>query len=100
MPNIDKNLKRAIKNATLELCCGDRTLKERLAAAIQTLDGFLGKREAWPPGLQARMQDISDVLKSAGLNADVVGLMDASDARRLAERILHLYADCVSPGPQ
>jgi len=89
---VDKHLKDAIKVTTLELCCGDRLLKARLMSAIRSL----GRREAWPVSLYARVQDISDALKSAGTGEAAIDGMELSDMRQLAERVLHLYADCHS----
>lgn len=97
MPDIDNQLKQAIKVATLELCCGNGTLRDRLAFAVRSLDGYLGQRESWPPALMIRAQNISDALKSAESAEAAIAQMDASALRRLAERILHLYADCSSP---
>lgn len=91
---LDKHLKNAIKVAALELCCGDQLLKERLTGAIRALDGFLGRRETWPAVLTSRAQDISDSLKSAATAEAAIAGMDLPDVQRLAERILHLYADC------
>jgi len=96
MPKIDKHLQQSIKFATLELCCGDRPLKERLTLAIRSLDRFLGRREAWPAALYARVQDISDELKSPDAVGTALDAMALSDMQQLAERILHLYADCNS----
>ena len=93
---VDKHLKDAIKVTTLELCCGDRLLKARLMSAIRSLDRSLGRREAWPVSLYARVQDISDALKSAGTGEAAIDGMELSDMRQLAERVLHLYADCHS----
>lgn len=97
MSKNDKHLKEAIKVAALELCCGDQLLRERLRSAIRALDRFLGRREAWPDALYARVQDVSDKLKSADTGEIAVDRMSISDVRRLAERILQLYADCHSP---
>lgn len=97
MSKIDKHLKQSIKVATLELCCGDQPLKERLTSAIRSLDRFLGRREAWPAALYARAQDISDELKPPDAGGTALDAMVLSDMQRLAERILHLYADCNCP---
>jgi len=90
----DKHLKGAIKSATLELCCGDQPLRQRLSLALRFLDSFLGKREEWPPALFSRSQDISDEFKGAESVEEAIEAMDFTRVERLAERILHLYADC------
>lgn len=96
MSTIDQGLKKAVKAATMELCCADALLKDRLLRAMRVLDSFLGPRENWPPAMYSRAQDISDALKSGdSVDATIEG-MDLSDVRRLAERILHLYAECQS----
>lgn len=95
---IDRRLKNSLKVAALELCCGDQLLRDRLKCAIHTLDGFLGRREAWPAVLYSRAQDISDELKSAQTTEAAIEEMDLPSVQRLAERILHLYADCYSQG--
>jgi hypothetical protein len=64
---------------------------------MQSLDGFLGRREEWPPALYARSQDISDEFKGAESVKDAIEAMDLPRVERLAERILHLYADCQLP---
>lgn len=99
MSKIEKHLKNAIKVATRELCCGDQPLRERLGAAILSLDGFLGKREAWPAALYIRAQDISDALKADNASELAIESMDFPQVQRLAERILNLYADCHSASP-
>jgi hypothetical protein len=97
---IDKRLKNSLKVAVLELCCGDQPLRDRLKCAIRTLDGFLGQREAWPAVLYSRAQDISDELNSAQTTEAAIEALDLPGVQRLAERILHLYADCYSQGEQ
>lgn len=101
MSKSDGDLKHALKRAALELCCGDGNLKQRLSSAIRALDRFLGRREAWPAASYARMQDISDELKSAGAVEPAIDSMGLSEMQQLAERILRLYADCHAPsGPR
>ena len=90
---IDKQLQNAIKNAALELCCGDQTLRGRLSCAVRRLDRFLGRREDWPAALYSRSQDISDEFKGFQSAESAIEAMQFSKVERLAERILHLYAD-------
>lgn len=90
---IDKNLKKAVKAATFELCCGDGRLRDRLISAMRVLDSFLGPREEWPPAIYSRAQDISDALKSNETIDVVIENLELPVVRRLAERILHLYAE-------
>lgn len=97
MSKIDTHLKDAIKVATVELCCSDQLLRERLRSAIRTLDRLLGRREAWPAALYARVQDISDELKSDDTGDTAIDGMSVPKMKRLAERILQLYPDCHSP---
>lgn len=96
MSTIDKRLKKAVKAAAFELCCGDSLLRERLLNAMRVLDSFLGPREEWPPAIYSRAQDISDALKSSDTVEAAIEGMDVSSVQRLAERILHLYAGCHS----
>lgn len=96
MRKIDKSLRKALKVATVELCCGDTLLKERLLRAMRVLDSFLGRREEWPPTMYSRAQDISDALKSSDTVDAAIEGMDLSGVQKLAERILHLYAECHS----
>ena len=95
---IDKALTSSVKNVALELCCGNQLLKDRLKSAVQVLDGFLGRREAWAADLYSRAQNISDELKSAPTVNAAIEAMDLPNVQRLAERILCLYADCYSQG--
>ena len=80
---IDKRFKNAIKVATLELCCGDQPLRNRLSRAIQTLEGVLGQREEWPPALYRRLQDISDEIKSRSPAEAAINAMEKVRYRSL-----------------
>lgn len=91
---IEKDLIRSVNDATLLLCCGDEPLKERLLSAIRALNVTLNQRQDWPVMLRRRAQDILDELNSAVTPEAAITAMDSQSARRLAERILHLYADC------
>lgn len=89
----DQDLKQCIKAATLELCCGDEPFRDRLCHAVKLLDSSLGLREEWPAALYSRARDISDEVKSSESTDPVIDELDLVSAQRLAERILHLYAD-------
>jgi hypothetical protein len=91
---IEKNLLRSVTDAVLELCCADVLLKDRLLSAVRALNTVLVRREDWPVPLRRRAQEIADELNSRGAPEQVIAAMDFQSARRLAERILHLYADC------
>lgn len=91
---IENSLLRSITDATLELCCGEGRLAERLPAAVRALNVVLVRREDWPLMLRHRAQEIADELKSLGEPDATIAAMDSQSAKRLAERILHLYADC------
>jgi hypothetical protein len=91
---IDNNLLRSVTDAAVELCCGDAMLKDRLQSAVHALDVVLVVREDWPVMLRQRAQEIADELKTRGHSEKTIAAMDSQAARRLAERILHLYADC------
>jgi hypothetical protein len=91
---IDSSLTRSVTDAAVELCCGDSLLKPRLLSAVRALNTALVQRENWPPMLRQRAQDVADELNACGAPEQAIAAMDAHAARRLAERILHLYADC------
>lgn len=91
---IDRHLLRSVTDAILELCCSDAALKDRLLSAVRALNVVLIRREDWPVALRQRAQDIADELNSHGTPEQAIAAMDLQSARRLAERILHLYADC------
>jgi len=91
---IENNLLRSVTEAASELCCGDALLKDRLKAAVKALNVALIVREDWPVMLRQRAQEIADELKSQGSSEHSIASMDSQAARHLAERILHLYADC------
>lgn len=90
---IDKDLMRSIADAAVELCCGNAGLKERLTFALRALDVALIRRQEWPGLLRRRAQEISDELHGHPTPEHAVAAMDPQGARRLAERILQLYAD-------
>lgn len=91
---IDKDLMRSVTDAAVELCCGNAGLKERLAFSVRALDVALIRAEDWPGMLRRRAQEISDELRRHPTPEQAVGALDPQAARRLAERILQLYADC------
>ena len=93
MAGLEKDLFRSVNDAALKLCCGDECLKDRLLAAIRTLEFAISHRELWPAALRGRTQEISDQLKNYDTLDSAIQAMDPSSAQRLAERILHLYAD-------
>lgn len=90
---IDPELLRSIGSAAEELACRDGPLRERLAAAAHKLDAALPRRDRWPGPLLQRAQQIRSELSSAGSFEATVHAMGQAAAERLAERILHLYAD-------
>lgn len=91
---IDTHLLKSVTEATLALCCGDAALKDRLQSAARALDVVLVVREDWPAMLRHRAQEIADELKTHGQSEQSIAAMDPQAARHLAERIIHLYADC------
>ena len=90
---VDPELLRYISSAAEELACRDGPLRERLAAAARKLDAALPRRDRWPGPLLQRAQQIQSELSSAGSFEATVHTMEQVVAERLAERILHLYAD-------
>ena len=90
---VDPELLRFISSAAEELACRDGPLRERLAAAARKLDAALPRRERWPGPLLQRAQQFQSELSAAGSFEATVHTMDEAAAERLAERILHLYAD-------
>jgi len=91
---IEKELMRSVTDAAVELCCGDAGLKDRLESAVRALNVVLIRREDWPAALRRRAQEISDELNVAVPPETTIATIDHQTARRLAERILKLYADC------
>ena len=91
---INQELKRSITDAALELGCGNADLKGRLQFAIRALNVALIRRDEWPAMLRQRAQEISDELNASGVPERSIEEMNAQSARRMAERILQLYADC------
>ena len=91
---LDKDLMRSVTDAAVELCCGNAGLKERLAFSVRALNVALIRAEDWPGLLRRRAQEISEALHGHPTLEQTVGAMDPQAARRLAERILQLYADC------
>ena len=92
---INPDLKRCITDAAVELACGNDDLKGRLLLAIRALQIVLIRDELWPPILRRRAQEISDDLNRGGTPGQTIDSLDMQSSRRLAERILHLYADCL-----
>ncbi len=97
---IDKDLMRSISDAAVELCCGNAGLKERLMFSLRVLDVALMRREEWPGPLRRRAQEISDELHGHPSLDHAIAAMDPQAARRLAERILQLYADAHVASPR
>ena len=91
---VDSELMRCVTDAAVELCCGNAALKERLVFAVRALNVVLIRQEIWPVRLRQRAQEISDELKLRGTPEQTIAVIDSQSARRLAERILRLYADC------
>lgn len=91
---MDQELMRAVTAATVELCCGDDYLKPRLISVARILNTVLDRRENWPANLLGRAQEIADELRKEGNEEQTISGMSSQSARRLAERILHLYSDC------
>jgi hypothetical protein len=91
---LETELLRSVTDAVLALCCGDESLRDRLWTAVRSLNVVLQRREAWPPMLHRRAQEISEEFADFGTPEEAISKMDLQSARRLAERILHLYADC------
>lgn len=90
---VDPEVLRSISAAAEELACREGPLRERLAAAARKLDAALPRRDRWPGPLLQRAQQIKSELSSAGSFEATLHTMDQALAERLAERILHLYAD-------
>ena len=90
---VDPELLQCISWAAQELACREGPLRERLAAAARKLNAALTRRERWPGPLLQRAQQIQSELSSAGGFEATVHTMNEVTAERLAERILHLYAD-------
>ena len=91
---ISSDLMRSVTDAALELCCGNADLKARLLFAVRALNIVLIRKEDWPAILRLRAQEISDELSRGGTPEQTISNIDAQTARRIAERILQLYADC------
>jgi hypothetical protein len=91
---VNRDLTRCVTDAALELCCGNADLKGRLLLAVRALDVVLIRQEHWPASLRQRAQEISDELNLGGMPEQTIANFDSQAARRLAERILQLYADC------
>ena len=94
---IDDELRTAVTDAMLELCCRDGTLKERLLESTHKLDlviHLLLQHERWPSSLLQRAEEIDiDLHSQVNLQSTNVEYHEAAAARCLAERILHLYSD-------
>jgi len=97
---INSDLIRSVTDAALELCCGNADLKGRLLLANRALNVVLIRPENWPLMLRRRAQEISDELNAHGTPEQTIAVIDSQSARRLAERILQLYADCQSVSAQ
>ncbi|HEY3969164.1 MAG TPA: hypothetical protein VGM05_31730 [Planctomycetaceae bacterium] len=91
---INEDLLRSVTDAAMELCCGNANLKGRLLFAVRALNVVLIREENWPAILRRRAQEISDELSVGGDPERTIALLDGPASRRLAERILQLYADC------
>ncbi|HLJ12557.1 MAG TPA: hypothetical protein VKU82_15285 [Planctomycetaceae bacterium] len=91
---ISSDLMRSVTDAALELCCGNADLKGRLLLAVRALNVVLIRKEDWSPILRRRAQEISDELGRGGTPEQTISSTDVQSARRIAERILQLYADC------
>ncbi|MGE5194409.1 MAG: hypothetical protein ACM3U2_18120 [Deltaproteobacteria bacterium] len=91
---VDNDLMRSVTDAALELCCGDAVLKDRLLLAVRALNVVLIRPETWPAALRRRAQEISDELNGSGTPEQTIAKLDPQSVRRLAERILQLFADC------
>ncbi len=90
---LDHELTRALTDAVLELCCRDGGLNERLVAAGEKLDLYLPRHERRPGVLLQRAQELRDELHAHGDLTLILGCGNAITAQRLAERVLHLYAE-------
>jgi hypothetical protein len=91
---VNPELMRSVTDAAVELCCGNADLKGRLLFAIRALNVVLIRHEDWPLILRRRAQEISDEFNLGGTPERTIATIDPQSARRLAERILQLYADC------
>jgi hypothetical protein len=91
---LNSDLMRSVTDAVLELCCGNADLKGRLLFAVRALNVVLIRKEDWPAILRPRAQEISDELNRGGSPEQTISDIEPQSARRLAERILQLYADC------
>jgi hypothetical protein len=91
---VNDELMRSVADAAIELCCGNADLTGRLLFAVRALNVALIRQEEWPAMLRRRAQEISDELKVGGTPERTIATIDPQSARRLAERILQLYADC------
>jgi hypothetical protein len=96
---VNPELMRSVTDAALELCCGNADLKGRLLFAVRALNVVLIRHEDWPLILRRRAQEISDEVNLGGTPERTVATIDLQSARRLAERILQLYADCHASSP-
>lgn len=90
---VDHELTRALTDAVLELCCRDGALNERLLAAAEKLDLYLPRHERRPGIMLQRAQELQDELHAHRDLAPILGCWNATTAQRLAERVLHLYAE-------
>jgi hypothetical protein len=90
---IDPDLQRHIAYAAEELACRDGSLKERLIAAAHRLAAVLPARERWPSQLSGRAHQLENELGTLGNFEETIRGLDQAVAERLAQRILHLYAD-------
>lgn len=93
----DDEVTRTVTDAVLELCCREGTLKERLSAATQTFDRILlllHRQDRWPNPLLQRAEEIDvDLHSQIACWRTTADCHEAGAARRLAERLLQLYAD-------
>jgi len=90
---VDHELMRALTAAVLELCCRDGVLNERLVAAAEKLDLYLPWHDRQPGATLQRAQKLLDELHAHSDLTPIPGCWNATTAQRLAERVLHLYAE-------
>lgn len=93
---VDHELTRALTDAVLVLCCRDGALHERLASVAEKLDLYLPRYERRPGIMLQRAQELRDELHAHSDLASLTGYWNGTTAQRLAERVVHLYADLVA----
>lgn len=90
---VDHELIRAVTDAVLELCCRDGGLNERLATAAEKLDLYLPWHDPRPGVLLQRANALRDELLAHRDPTPIADCWNNTTAQRLAERVLHLYAE-------